>query len=235
MRKDLVIDKPVRDYLVTETGQVVVNHGKNKGRILSVYESNNGYAKCTLRKIDGTSYPVLMHRLMAETFIPNPLGLPHVNHKDSNRMNYQVDNLEWCTASENIQHGKDFGNIPQGHECTFSSLTEDQVLSVYGMLLEGQRVIDVSRATGIHRAIVTNIKSRKSYSYTTKDLPDIEIRGQNKPLSKETVLWVANRFSEGLSNYEVVALSNNPLITHSMLSRIRRRKCFASLTSEFKW
>lgn len=235
MRKERIKIEGLQPYLVTESGIVISDWGRHKGHEMSVHRSNNGYAKCTLQRVNGGSYPILMHRIMAETFIPNPHKLPHVNHKDSDRMNYQLDNLEWCTVSENIQHGLEFGNIPKGHECSFASLTQDIVIEAYMRMLEGQRVIDVSRSMGIPRPILTNIKSRRSYSYTTKDLPDIEVKKTNKPLSEATVRWVANRLSEGKTNSEIVAESNNKLITPSMVSRIRRRVCFASLTSEYKW
>ena len=56
-----------------------------------------------------------VHRMVAKAFIPNPLNKEQVNHKDSNRHNNCVDNLEWVTRSENIQHGRKFGSINDKH------------------------------------------------------------------------------------------------------------------------
>lgn len=47
-----------------------------------------------------------VHRLVAEAFIPNPNGLPEVNHKDQNTMNNSVENLEWCTRQYNTEYSK---------------------------------------------------------------------------------------------------------------------------------
>lgn len=54
---------------------------------------------------DGKRKNYLVHRLVAEAFIPNPGNLPQVNHKDQNRQNNCVDNLEWCDSSYNINYG----------------------------------------------------------------------------------------------------------------------------------
>lgn len=65
--------------------------------------TTTSYALYRLSKND-KSYYKKGHRLVAQAFLPNPEGKPHINHIDGNRLNNRVDNLEWCTPSENIIH-----------------------------------------------------------------------------------------------------------------------------------
>lgn len=75
-----------------------------KGRILKQGYTNDGYAFVNLVK-EGKSKPHYIHRLVAQAFIPNPLNLPYVNHKDENPDNNAVWNLEWCTPKYNANYG----------------------------------------------------------------------------------------------------------------------------------
>ena len=89
-----------------------LGHVKNKhGRILKPEYSNKGYACVILRK-NGNNHKFRVHRLVAELFIPNPNDLPEVNHKDENKANNEVSNLEWCTHKENMNSY--VGNHPDG-------------------------------------------------------------------------------------------------------------------------
>ena len=76
-----------------------------KGRQLKPARDKKGYLMIPLNK-DGKRKTRRIHRLVAETFIPNPNNFPQVNHKDENKQNNSVDNLEWCTPSYNINYGK---------------------------------------------------------------------------------------------------------------------------------
>ena len=74
-----------------------------KERILSTTKRRN-YLAVTLSK-QGKRKMYSLHRLVAETFIPNPNNYPCVNHLDENKQNNSVDNLEWCTYKYNCNYG----------------------------------------------------------------------------------------------------------------------------------
>lgn len=97
-------------YEVSNTGLIrsldrfVGNRNRIKGKILSIRIEKDGYCSVALSK-DGKIKRYKIHRLVAQAFIPNPEGLPQVNHKDENKTNNNVDNLEWCTSKYNINYG----------------------------------------------------------------------------------------------------------------------------------
>ena len=85
-------------YIVTSCGEVV-------GRDGPLYKREDKYGYLYVRlSIDGNSKHRTIHRLVAETFLPNKQNLPQINHKDGNKKNNKVSNLEWCTQKHNMQH-----------------------------------------------------------------------------------------------------------------------------------
>lgn len=93
--------KPVKGYeglyYITEDGRI---YSSIQNKWLKTWKDNRGYLVVTLQ---GEKKQV--HRLVAETFIPNPDNLPVVNHKDEDKTNPFVDNLEWCTYEYNRNYG----------------------------------------------------------------------------------------------------------------------------------
>lgn len=86
-------------YIVRTDGVIINKFGK----ILRQFEKNK-YMNVWLYK-DKKRHFKLVHRLVAETFIPNPENLPEVNHKDENPSNNCVENLEWCDRKYNMNYG----------------------------------------------------------------------------------------------------------------------------------
>ena len=89
------------NYSIFKDGTVVNNVS---GKPLKPVDRRDGYKQVSLRKNKRT-FIFLIHRLVAIHFINNPQHLPYVNHKDENRSNNSVDNLEWCTPSYNNTYG----------------------------------------------------------------------------------------------------------------------------------
>ncbi len=86
-------------YLVSNTGDVK----KVDGKLLK--QSNRGSYKAVTLIKDKQEKLINVHRLVGEAFIVNPYNLPQINHKDEDKYNNNVDNLEWCTAFYNIHYG----------------------------------------------------------------------------------------------------------------------------------
>lgn len=88
------------NYEVSNLGRV---KNKNRNKIIKNF-FNKGYKLVSLNK-NNKRKTFRLHRLVAEAFIPNPDNLPQVNHKDEDKTNNRVDNLEWCTHDYNSKYG----------------------------------------------------------------------------------------------------------------------------------
>lgn len=92
-------------YEVSNLGNVKSLNWKNtkEEKCLYLKKHNKGYLQVELVK-NKNKKMVLVHRIVAETFLENLSNKPQINHKDYNRSNNNVENLEWCTNSENMKH-----------------------------------------------------------------------------------------------------------------------------------
>ena len=109
----------VDDYDITENGEII---NKHTGRIVKPQPNGKGYLRISIGK-----KLMFVHRLVAEKYIPNPDNLPQVNHKDGNKTNNCVDNLEWVSNSVNRKHAVQSGLHIHGEKCPWSKLTLENV------------------------------------------------------------------------------------------------------------
>ena len=107
------------DYEITRDGQVI---NKNTNHTLIPQPNGKGYLRVSIGK-----KLYFVHRLVAEKYIPNPENKEQVNHKDGNKLNNHVDNLEWVTNQENRNHAVENNLHLQGEQCPWSKLTASDV------------------------------------------------------------------------------------------------------------
>lgn len=100
--------KSLQRYYIQKRPNEKIRSIPIRERLLKPSKQKCGYMLVTLQ-VNTNVYYRSVHRLVAEHFIPNPENKPQVNHKDLNKINNTVSNLEWASRSENIRHSYDNG------------------------------------------------------------------------------------------------------------------------------
>jgi len=101
------IDKLDGMYLIDMSGNVYTKKSKSL-RTIKQYISPNGYVKVNITH-NKKNINLLVHRLIAITYLKKESGKEYVNHKDGNKKNNSIENLEWCTILENARHARETG------------------------------------------------------------------------------------------------------------------------------
>lgn len=135
-------------------------------RYITPTEDSSHYLQNTLVDDDGNRRTMKTHRLVAIAFLPNPENLPDVNHKDFNRKNNSVNNLEWCTPEYNSQYTAKF-NIDTNKKVymTLSPLTEEMVLLIPTLLKYGFSIKLISKLYKVGHITIRNIVSGKTWKW----------------------------------------------------------------------
>ena len=172
---------------------------KQKGRILNQGDTTTGYKQIVLNK-DKKRKTLKVHRLVAIAFIPNPENKPNVNHIDGNPHNNNVENLEWCTQAENVQHAINTGL----KRCNIidKEILEDMH---YNKKMSTQAI---AKEFGVTKMII--IRNMKKYGLERK-------RWTNYNLTKEFIL-------EELKNKTQTQLAKEIGCNQSLISKILNKK-----------
>lgn len=149
-------------YSVTDDGRVW-SHRLRSGWLAPSVD-RNGYIRFHMEGDNGKRKGMYIHQLVALTYIPNPDGKPNVNHKDFNKANNSVSNLEWCTHLENIRHDWSAGRrkaLPGGTSSKYSLALVDELRSLYDSGLHTQT--ELSRRFGVPQSTVHVIVRHKHW------------------------------------------------------------------------
>ena len=108
---------------------------------------------------------MLVHRLIAQSFIPNPRNFPEVNHKDSNKLNNKIENLEWVSSKENKKHAWERGLYPRGSKRANSKLNEKDVKKIRQRITLGEMKITLAQEYGVSHSLIVGICKRKRWNH----------------------------------------------------------------------
>ena len=151
-------------YMVSDEGEIYSYRFKRK---LSRKAKIGQYITVSLTNKYGARETKRIHRLVAETFISNPDNKPEVNHKDMNRHNNSVENLEWVTKSENIQHA--VKNKPDYVKPMINYNKFEKPKRIFQYSLSGELLgiypnsVVASRCTGVCYRNILQVASKDEY------------------------------------------------------------------------
>lgn len=132
--------KPIayfEQYAISENGKII---SLSSGKTLTPIENLNGYLKISLVNNDGQKQ-LLIHRIVAQHYLPNPYEFSQVNHINGNKKDNRAQNLEWISAAENIKHALKTGLIPG-----FMSVTDREMY--LQEVLQGTQVNEIALRIG---------------------------------------------------------------------------------------
>lgn len=149
-------------YSATKDGRVW-SHRERSGWLTPTID-RNGYVRYYVEGDNGKRKGMYIHQIVAQTYIPNPENKPNVNHKDFDKANNSIDNLEWCTQLENIQHDWAHGKrrIRQGEEAVHK-VTGEAVLKIRELYQLGWKQTRLAQEFGISQPTISQIVLRKSW------------------------------------------------------------------------
>lgn len=161
------------NYIIYDTGELL---NETTGKMLNGSIRLNGYKQYRLSK-NNEKISFYAHRLVAEAFLPNPYNLPIVNHKDGNKLNNNLENLEWVSYSENCEHAHQSGLISKRKKAEFyiEDLPDEKwvgkigfplyLISNYGRIRnrETGRILKPSIACGYYKIRLSNNGNVKDF------------------------------------------------------------------------
>lgn len=153
-------------YKISNHGNLMSFLGKKNGRLRKNTNKNGWYLTVVLIA-GGKTETRRIHRLVAEHFIPNPYNYPQVNHKDMNKQNNHVSNLEWCTRKQNIHHSIKNNPSQLNGMINYNQNIRPNHIMQYDLLgnfiAEYSNSTEASKATGVCQRNILQVANKTEY------------------------------------------------------------------------
>ncbi len=225
--------KNFSNYYITKNAELYSTMRGGARKMKPHYDKKISYYRVALVSDSGEKKSMLLHRLVALTYLEKPEGDYEVNHIDGNKKNNCLSNLEWVTRSDNLKHAYSLNLMTvAGVTNPRCILTEEQVVEIYSKLMNGEKNSVLAEQYGVERTTILHIKKKLSWSHLLKDLPDIKIKHKSQSMTREQVIKVCEELSKGK---QPLALSKELGYSYNAICDIKRRKCFAEISKEYFW
>jgi len=161
-------------YEAGDLGNIKRVNGDNSaraGKILKPWTSH-GYKRVSLYK-NGEETSSHVHQIIMETFVGPCPNDKEVNHKDGDKANNELANLEYVTHAENVQHAFDTGLLSRrGEKNSQSKLTEENVHEARRLLAMGVTQTEIAKKFGVNKTTICNIANRKNWAWLKEEGDD---------------------------------------------------------------
>lgn len=217
------------NYSVSECGQVIRTSTRKK-----MTQRLHGVPEYLVVRTsqDGKPKNTKVHRMVAFTWLPEPLeDQIQVNHKDGNKLNNHVNNLEWVTRSRNQRHAIETGLKGFGSKLYNSAYTEDNVHEICKLLVDGWLVKDVADLFDGNKDLIRKIKAGDTY-FHIRNLYEIP-HTYGYDFSEATVRWVCDQINKGCSDKKIAEDSTNSNLTIIAVKRIRYKIRYKYISDEY--
>ena len=229
---EVFVETEYKDFYISNNGRLV-NFNRNTEYKTRV--NHNGYLYFTFQ-VNKKIYRKFQHVLLAKAFIPNNnVQQKWINHRDGNKTNNNILNLEWCTLAENNLHAFKTGlNKNYGEHNNFSKISKEQAISIIGKLNNGSKIDDISDEMGISKYIIKSIYTNKSWNnlkhlqkwkYTPREAP--------KKLNEEQVLTIIDLLNKNYSVKYIIDVL--PYATSGNVQNIKTKKSYKHLKHLMNW
>lgn len=210
------------NYSITDTGRVF--RGDKELKKNTRY---TGYKFVTLKMEVGERQRFTVHRLVALHFILNPDNKPFVNHKNLIKDDNRVENLEWVTPKENIQHAHDNGAFRYEGVHYHAKYSDELIHKLCSLMQEGRRNKDICALLNVPKYLPEDIRAERTWRHISEQY--VLVKARTRRFSNQTAKWVCEMILKNKTPKEIQELSKGK-VPVSTIKDIKQKKSYRDIS-----